>query len=396
MKTAADGTLAPKARYVARGFQDPQKGTIATEAPTASRHLLRVLIASVPTMDFCMRSFDVKRAFLQGRHFDENEERIVVMIPPKEATEIPEMNTKSGQFWFLKKSVYGLCDASRRWFDNVRDILLSKLGFTPCVLDEAIFLHHHESTLDAVLLIHVDDFLLVSKREVADDIEKAINENFEIGHSARDSFDFLGWSLRSNENDVTLSQKGYSDKIAPISEDSMDDSTREKMRSLLGALQWAAQMRPDIAFSVSSLLGLPEYQLENIKQVNRIVTLLHAKPNAGFRFVPLHGPISLVAYSDGALANLHDHASQGGAVILMVDGKGNRNLAFFKTFRIKRVCRSSFASEVLSMVETIDCLYEVIAMMSILQVKIAKVNLFTDSKSIVEHVTALCLSLIHI
>ena len=56
---------------------------------------------------------DIKTAFLQGEEID----RKVFGMPPKEA--------ETNNVWLLKKCVYGLGDASRKWCNTVKSFLLS-------------------------------------------------------------------------------------------------------------------------------------------------------------------------------------------------------------------------------------------------------------------------------
>ena len=68
---------------------------------------------------------DVTSAFLQGEPLS----RKVFMEPPAEVQ-------RDGYIWKLNKTVYGLYDASRKWFQAVKPELL-KLGMKPVSGDEA-------------------------------------------------------------------------------------------------------------------------------------------------------------------------------------------------------------------------------------------------------------------
>ena len=89
-----------KARLVVRGFEEtvyPQ-----SDSPTASRDSFKTFLALAANEEMQIKNMDVKSAFLQGTPLD----REVFMEPPSEYK-------KTGIVWKLKKTVYGLYDASR-------------------------------------------------------------------------------------------------------------------------------------------------------------------------------------------------------------------------------------------------------------------------------------------
>ena len=77
--------------------------------------------------DFKIKNMDVKSAFLQGTPLD----REVFMEPP------PEFK-KTGIVWKLKKTVYGLYDASRSWYFAVK-AELTNFGMKSVSGDNAFF-----------------------------------------------------------------------------------------------------------------------------------------------------------------------------------------------------------------------------------------------------------------
>ena len=76
-----------------------------SDSPTATNDSLKLFLATVANQEFPIRNLDVTSAFLQGAPLDRN----VYMEPPTEVREV-------GKIWKLKKSAYGLYDASRKWF----------------------------------------------------------------------------------------------------------------------------------------------------------------------------------------------------------------------------------------------------------------------------------------
>ena len=91
--------LQTKARLVARGFQETMK--LQSDSPTVSKESFKILMAISANSDFKLASVDTRAAFLQSRTLD----RDVYMLPPADIR-------KPGIIWKLKKTLYGLDDAS--------------------------------------------------------------------------------------------------------------------------------------------------------------------------------------------------------------------------------------------------------------------------------------------
>ena len=93
-----------------------------SDSPTVSKECLRVVLALTASSGWSLASFDIKAAFLQGKKLD----RVVFLRPPTEAR-------IEGFIWKLKKTVYGLEDASRYWYFEFRNTAIS-LGCQKTVL----------------------------------------------------------------------------------------------------------------------------------------------------------------------------------------------------------------------------------------------------------------------
>ena len=99
-----------RARLVARGFQETLKPQ--SDSPTVSKESFKTLMAIAANSDFKLASVDIRAAFLQSRTLD----RDVFMLPP---TDIQ----KPGIVLKLKKPLYGLDDASRKFWLRVKEVL---------------------------------------------------------------------------------------------------------------------------------------------------------------------------------------------------------------------------------------------------------------------------------
>ena len=104
-KPLPDGGQKPKARLVARGYEDKDIHLIETASPTCTKAHFRLALALCCVFGWTPNHIDIKTAFLQGKPL----ERDVYLRPPKD-----HYKGKPGKLWKLKKSVYGLGDAPRK------------------------------------------------------------------------------------------------------------------------------------------------------------------------------------------------------------------------------------------------------------------------------------------
>ena len=108
------------------------------------------MLSVVAQKKWKLNSIDIKAAFLQGENID----RELYVLPPKEAN--------TDKIWLLKRCTYRLFDASRHWYNTVKQVLLS-LGFKMSKADQCLFYCQNINELEAV---NVDDFLRRRKRTV--------------------------------------------------------------------------------------------------------------------------------------------------------------------------------------------------------------------------------------
>ena len=71
----------PKARLVARGFEDSEVKGSQTDSPICSKESIRIVLAIIASKKWKCRMFDVKTAFLKEKQLD----RDIYIKPPKEA-----------------------------------------------------------------------------------------------------------------------------------------------------------------------------------------------------------------------------------------------------------------------------------------------------------------------
>ena len=109
-KEKADGQKSQvKGRIVAKGFQEGEKPQ--SDSSILLRESLKMYFAVAANEGFKLRSIDIRAAFLQAKCLD----REVYMEPPKDVK-------KEGKIWKLRKPLYGLNDASRKFWLKVKEV----------------------------------------------------------------------------------------------------------------------------------------------------------------------------------------------------------------------------------------------------------------------------------
>ena len=146
----------------------------------------------------------------------------------------------------------------------------------------------------------------------------------------------------------------------------------KKLKGILGSLQWlVAQLRFDIAFAVSSLQSETP-TIGTMLRANKVVLDCKKDTNCELRFRQVdYRTGGIVSVTDAALGNVTSdgridadpgmrvHSQAAYAILLgdptLVSGKAGRfNLLDYRSHRIARVCRSSYASETLAAEEGLD------------------------------------------
>ena len=147
-----EGSLVTKARLVARGFEDDSERT-DVDSPTCSKETFKIALSVMAMKGWQCQALDVKTAFLQGSRL----KREVFLKPPKEA--------KTQMVWRLQKAVYGLREASRCWYERVKEEL-GLLDFRCSKYDEALFYSKvNGKILDGINSVHVDDILFAGSND---------------------------------------------------------------------------------------------------------------------------------------------------------------------------------------------------------------------------------------
>ncbi|XP_073121790.1 uncharacterized protein [Henckelia pumila] len=236
---------------------DLPSGKSVTFSPAAKLNTIRVILSVATNLDWPLYQLDVKNAFLNG---DLEEE--MYMEPPPGFTDQFRPNV-----CMLKKSLYGLKQSPRAWFERFTKFVRSQ-DYYQGQSDHTLYTKRSNSGKISVLIVYVDDIILTG-----DDIEethrlkKSLSREFEMKDLGQLKY-FLGIEVAKSKRGITVSQRKYildllqdtgmsgckpSDthiesnaKLGDINNGATVDKGR--YQRLVGRLIYLSHTRPDIAF----------------------------------------------------------------------------------------------------------------------------------------------------
>ena len=318
-----------KVRYVAKGFA--QRYGIdydKTTAPTVRLEAFRTILHIAATLDWDLKQFDIKTAFLHGVLPDD--ETMYMRQPP--GFEAP-----GKEEWVMKlqKSIYGMKQAGRIWNQTFHKVV-TEWGFERLQCEWCIYRRNSPSGT-IIFAVHVDD--IVAAASSADENTKFsefLKSKWQITELGEPKLT-LGITITRNRSNRTISlsstpkidelideygqtdahpadtpmvaglQLRRPDKATLTSPDIVEWAERTPYRKLVGSLMYlAVATRPDISYAVSRLSSFLDcYSPEHWSAAIRVLRYLKGTRS---HVLVLGGknPLKLSGYSDSDYANCLD------------------------------------------------------------------------------------------
>ena len=340
-KDASGAVVRKKARLVAQGFsQVPGVDYFDTFAPVACLASIRTVLALAARLDMEAHQIDIKGAYLYGT-LDPDE--VIYMRQPAGFV------SRDHPDWVcqLIKTLYGLKQSGRCWYQKLVEIVVGNLRFTRCDVDQAVFFKRTPDGDLIIIVIHIDDCMIVATsiamiHEFKSDMKKHV-EVTDLGE--------LHWLLgieivrNRDARTISMSQRSYINSIIhcfgledlkPLSLP-MDPNSRLSVmqspstgaqyvamqnipyREAMGAMMYAMLgTRPDILYAVTTLSKFSSNPgLAHWEAVKRVYRYLTGTRELWLTFGGIEKELVGYADADGSM-NEDRHALLG--YVFLVDG----------------------------------------------------------------------------
>ena len=260
--------------------------------------------------------------------------------------------------------------------------------------------------MQRIIRIYVDDFLWAGTYLFYKKVIKILESMFLIGSSASITFTYVGLSIKSYKDGLTIDLDQYIESLKPIpiskariadknnpDKNKLHEHEKKDFRALVGQVTWVGtHTRVDAAFEACVLSGsYYEATIDDLIRLNKLVERIK-RGNANLFFPRLQNlnNCSLECYTDAAFKNLPNGKSQGGLIIFLQDTQGNRCPIFWRSKKLERVVKSSLGAETQALVEGAEYgSYLASILKNVLGNISIKVKCYTDSKSLVDSLTSL-------
>lgn len=371
-----------RARLVARGFEEDNE--IQSDSPTVTKSVIKLFLALCVSFQWLVKSTDIKSAFLQGKDMDRD-----LYIQPPKGFETP------GKLWKLKKCLYGLNDAARKFYLSVKESLVS-LGCVVSNLEPAIFVYCVNGTVHGLIVCHVDDFLHAGSELFEKNVIKKLTEQYQASKQEDTDFVYVGLNLKQRNDQICVSQDDYLSTVEPVTISAarakqkgceLNSEEYSQFRSMVGKINWLSQgSRPDCSFDMINLST--KFTSAHVGHLVESVKVVKKLKNESVRLVFSDlGPPEcwkLLLFTDASLANLNGVESCGGMVLFLVGEENKCCPISWHSGKLKRVVRSTLSAETMSLVNGLEeALYmkELIKMCAKTEVEI---HAIVDNKSLVQ------------
>ena len=181
--------------WPAKGFQE-DNSDILSNSPTCSKESMRLVLNIITSSKWLWWSIDIKSAFLQNKNID----RVVYVKPPKDCQDTT--------LWKLNTTIYGLYEASRSWYFNVKKELIGLVAIV-CKSDLAVFVRHNQSKVNGLLCTNVDDFLFKRTELFLTKLINPIKRVFTNGSEHCAAFKYFGLNISQPISEIIIDQVNY-------------------------------------------------------------------------------------------------------------------------------------------------------------------------------------------
>nr|GEU37237.1 putative ribonuclease H-like domain-containing protein [Tanacetum cinerariifolium] len=291
---------------------------------------IRLFLAYASFKDFVVYQMDVKSGFLYGKI----EEEVYVYQPLR--FEDPEFHDR---VYKVEKSLYGLHQAPRAWYETLSTYLLDN-GFQRGQIDKNLFIKMVKGDI-LLVQVYVDDIIFGSiRKEMCTEFKKIMHKKFQMSLMVELTF-FLRLQVTQKDDGIFISQDKYVNEILKkfsfstvktastpmetskplLKDENAKDVDVYLYRSMIRSLTYLTSLMPDI---MSVVCACVRFQVTpkvlHLHAVKRIFRYLKGQPKLGLWY-PKDSPFNLEAYTDSDYAGASlDKKSTNRSEIAAKDG----------------------------------------------------------------------------
>ena len=193
---------------------------------------------------------------------------------------------------------------------------------------------------------------------------------FLIGSECDTTFKYVGLCMTQQDDfSIKMDQISYIESIKPVPvskqqpmmrHEPLNENKLKQFTSVIGQPGWAAgQTRPDIAFDCCELSSSVKHAtIEDLLRANKVLSRAKSEPVVlTFKDMGDLSTAKFVSFNDSSFGNLCDGGSQGSYIILLEGQNGNCSPLMWQSKKLRRVVRSTMATETLSQVEAAEACF---------------------------------------
>lgn len=151
----------------------------------------------------------------------------------------------------------------------------------------------------------------------------------------------------------TLSESAYIEKLSVLPENCTFDSFSSQRQRIA----WVTHSRLDIASAISFAAqgAKSTFHSADINALNDLVSYLKSTAAVRMKFPRLDKEsLHMLCYADSSFASLKDGGTQLGVLILLADKENHCSIIAYRSYKSRRVVRSSGAGETLALADVFD------------------------------------------
>jgi hypothetical protein len=359
-----------KVRLVGRGDQQKPGDYNDITSPVIDSTSTRLALGLAAKLDLEIAVLDIPTAFL-GCPLHET---LYMQLPDGEW---PDPHGRARPIVKLNKTLYGIKQANREYYEEVFDYIVDDLGLKASVAAPGLFYGGKLGSKDGVLIpVYVDDIMIIGSSAIVTSIASRLHDRFKAAGQVPvpDTFQYLGMTITRDRKtrSITIDQIGYINRVLDRFEmtDSRKRSTpmeagykphalREEdgekpyqdvsnYQKAIGSLLYAALgTRPDITYAITVLgryAAKPSvFHWEAVKHLLR-----YLRGTSEYKLTiydPDRSPeSSILCYADADLGGEIDTSKSTSGIVVYALG----NLVIWKSKKQTLVAQSTMQAEMIA------------------------------------------------